>query len=193
MSSHSPGPLRPREAERERKGRERKEAARRQLRPLAARAGGPGLAARWSPPARGRAGARPWRGEGLRLRTQQQPVHVKDEVSDRAQRGRRGGGGSGHGEAEQSECSRSRGRCSPRGHGRRFLVAPRGGAGQRHLWSALCYFFKQSPFLSLGLVLLQNSDPCPERLWSLPLWTYWRTIWMQFRAVCSVMTLCSAL
>lgn len=33
-------------------------------------------------------------------------------------------------------------------------------------------FFRQSPFLPLGLVLLQNSPSCSERLWSLPLWTY---------------------
>lgn len=66
-------------------------------------------AAEWGP---GRGGER-GSGEGFRLRTQQQPVHVKDQVSDRAQRGRRGG--SGHGEAEQPECSRSRGRWSPRG------------------------------------------------------------------------------
>lgn len=68
------------------------------------------------------------RGEGRRLHTQQEAVHVKDQVSDRPQRGR--GGGSGHGEARAAGGPRGNGASALRRGGRSQggAVPPRGAA-----------------------------------------------------------------
>lgn len=114
------------------------------------------------------AGARPRRGEGLRLRTQQEPVHVKDEVSDRVQRGPRGGGG-GHGEAEQrsAEGAEAEGaRAGRPGTGGR-ISSTLGRAELAGLLVCLVRLLKQSPILFLRLLAEQHFLPgevveCPS-------------------------------